>query len=87
MGLLGTGTDYQYNLLLKFKCNGYILCLDPDDAGRNGILKLGTLLFKKHKVVYVVDMPEGKDVNDLLKEQFDNITLLSFQEWKQRYKS
>lgn len=85
VALLGTGTEYQYKLLSKVKCNGYVLCLDPDDAGRKGTNKIGKYLTRRHKLVYVVDMPVGYDVNDLTKEQYDVLEVLDFNIWQQKY--
>lgn len=86
IALLGTGTPYQYELLKNIKCNGYVLCLDPDEAGRHGTLKIGNYLQKYKKTIYVADMPVGKDVNDLTKEEFSLVTILTFNEWKIKYK-
>ena len=85
VALLGTGTDRQYELLSKLKCEGYVLCLDADEAGRGGTYKLGKYLERKRKIVYVVDMLNGKDVNDLTQEQFANLYILTFLEWKHKY--
>ena len=79
VALLGTGTDYQYQLLSEVKCNGYVLCLDPDNAGRNGIRKIIKYLLKKKKRnIYVALLPDGRDVNDLTKEEFENIEIVSY---------
>ena len=84
IALLGTGTEYQYKLLSQITCYGYVLCLDPDEAGRNGIKKLIAYLLKKHKRnIYVALMPDNKDVNDLTKEEFDQVQVVYYQEfWK-----
>ena len=69
IALLGTGTEYQYELLKKSGIIHYILCFDGDEAGRKGrdkfIKNLGDNVF-----ITVVNLPEGKDVNDLNKEEF-----------------
>lgn len=69
IALLGTGTEYQYELLKKSGIIHYILCFDGDEAGRKGrdkfIQNLGDNVF-----ITVVNLPEGKDVNDLNKEEF-----------------
>ena len=84
IALLGTGTEYQYKLLSKLNCNGYVLCLDPDEAGRRGIKKIIKYLLKsKRKNIYVALMPDGKDVNDLTKEEFDTVSVVPYTEfWK-----
>lgn len=71
VALLGTGTDYQYAQLKKSNALKFNLCLDGDDAGRKG-----TERFIQHfpnKFITVIKIPEGKDVNDLTKEQFENL--------------
>lgn len=83
VALLGTGTENQYKQMLDIDCVDYVLALDPDDAGRNGINKLGKFLNKKHKTeIYVALIPEGKDVNDLTYEEFCDVQIVSLEEWR-----
>lgn len=87
VALLGTGTTYQYEQLLKVKSDYIILALDPDDAGRNGIFKLGKFLKENNrKNIYVADLPDGRDVNDLNFEEFRQVEVLTFKEWQLKYK-
>ena len=87
VALLGTGTKYQYQQLLKVDCQGYVLCLDPDNAGRNGTYKLANFLIDNDKKkIFVGDLPDGRDVNDLSYEEFRHIEVLAFREWQQKYK-
>ena len=76
VALFGTGSQYQYDILNKCGIRHYILCFDGDEAGDKGILR-----FKKHirKDVFVSQkvIPNNKDVNDLTKEQFDNLPTIS----------
>lgn len=69
VALIGTGDEYQYNILKKTNIRKYYLCLDGDRAGR-----LGTNRFIKNvdngSIKVVVNMPEGKDVNDISKAMF-----------------
>lgn len=67
VALIGTGSDYQYNILNKTGIRKYILCLDPDNAGRRGEQRF---IDNINANIEIVHMPEGKDVNDLTKEQF-----------------
>jgi len=86
--LLGTGTRLQYNQLLQIECDGYVLALDPDNAGRNGTYKLGEFLLYNNKKVFVADLPDGKDVNDLTRDEFENnLSVLDYGLWKNTYKS
>lgn len=74
-------------MLLDIECQGYVLALDPDDAGRLGIYKLGNYLIKnKLTNVYVPLLPEGKDINDLSHEEFKQVQVVSFKEWLKLYK-
>lgn len=71
IALLGTGTEHQYDLLNKSGVVQYYLCFDGDEAGTNGINK-----FVKNVTdcfITKIEIPEGKDVNDLTKEKFDNL--------------
>ncbi|MBQ6627871.1 MAG: toprim domain-containing protein [Methanobrevibacter sp.] len=73
IALLGAGTsESQMKVLNSTGIKHYILCYDNDLAGRKGASR-----FKKfiRKDVFVDDiiMPEGKDINDLSKEEFDNL--------------
>ena len=87
VALLGTGTESQYKELLNIECKGYVLALDPDDAGRNGTYKLGKYLMQHKKYnIYVALLPDGKDVNDLNEDEFRNTEIVSFNEWIRIYK-
>ena len=72
VALFGTGSYKQYEVLNKSGIRSYILCFDGDDAGRKGAerFKRNVKGFFQTKV-----LPEGKDVNDLTKEEFDNLKI------------
>lgn len=87
VALLGTGTGNQYKQLLDIQCNGYILALDPDDAGRKGINKLSNFLYQNNKTnILVPELPENKDINDLVPQEFFNLNYITINEWKNKYK-
>lgn len=69
VGLFGTGSNYQYDILKKSGIRNYVLMFDGDAAGRTGAEK-----FKKHlsDTAYITDvvMYAGKDVSDLTREEF-----------------
>lgn len=68
IALFGTGSAYQIEVLNNSSIRKFVLCLDGDEAGKNGTKKLlGGL---KNKIVLYKEMPSGKDVNDLTKEEF-----------------
>lgn len=70
VALFGTGSKYQYEQLNNSGILYYILAFDGDSAGRKGASRF------KHNVKGIIDelkMPEGKDVNDLTKEEFEKI--------------
>ncbi len=69
VALLGTGTPHQLDQLRKLGAQSYILCLDNDDAGRRGTERAKKAL-SKSAMVWTMTVPEGKDVNDLTKEEF-----------------
>lgn len=72
VALNGTGSDYQYKLLRQMPNRKFILGLDPDSAGRKGAAKLRKALGSS-KLITEYNIPEGKDINDLTKEEFDNL--------------
>ena len=70
VALLSTGDEYQYSQLSGLGVNNFILCLDPDEAGQKGTERL-IRKFKNSRLLWKLNIPEGKDVNDLSKEEFD----------------
>ncbi len=75
IGLFGTGTKHQYEILKKSGIRNYILCFDGDEAGDKGcnrfIKNMGKECF-----ITVKQLPRGKDVNNLNKEEFDKLPTL-----------
>lgn len=72
VALNGTGTDYQIEQLKKLNCRKFILALDPDSAGNKGRARLRSKL-KDYKLITEYEIPIGKDINDLTKEEFENL--------------
>ena len=72
VALFGTGTSVQLETLKKSGIRIFNLYLDGDSAGRKGAAR-----FKKYMpkdiLVNTYLLPEGKDVNDLTKEQVYNL--------------
>ncbi len=81
VALLGTGTSKQLHELLKIECAGYVLALDGDNAGRNGIKKIANFLVENQKKVYVACVPDNEDINSLLPEVFNGMEVLKYKEW------
>lgn len=74
VALMGTGNSYQIDQLKKLGVSEYVICTDGDDAGRRAALKLKKSL-KSVGLVWVIDMPDGKDLNDCDKKTFDELYL------------
>ena len=72
IALNGTGSKEQLEELLKLGVRTIYLGLDNDDAGNKGTEKIYKKL-KGHFLLYRMIFPIGKDINDLTKEEFDNI--------------
>lgn len=70
VALFGTGTSHEIDQLKKLGVNSFVLCLDNDDAGHRGTAKLKKAL-SDFAFVWTMTVPEGKDVNDLTKEEFE----------------
>ena len=76
IALFGAGTsEEQVEALNKTNIRRFILCYDNDPAGLKGESR-----FKKFidntKFVDTIRLPQGKDPNDLTKEEFDSIISL-----------
>lgn len=69
VALLGTGNSYQINQLKRLGCREFVLCMDGDEAGRRATEKLKRQL-KSVAIVWSIPMPDGKDLNDLEKDEF-----------------
>lgn len=68
VALIGTGSRYQYEILNKSGIRNFTLMLDGDAAGRKGIQRFQSNI-RDDVLVNVIYLPEGKDVNDLSKEE------------------
>lgn len=75
IALLGTGTPYQIEQLKRLGVKSFILALDPDEGGRKGTARLRKALKSCAIVWSYVGIPEGKDINDLTEEEFNNLEL------------
>lgn len=77
IALFGTGSKEQYQILKKSGIRNFVLCFDGDEAGRKGkdrfIQNMKSSCFISFK-----NLPEGKDVNNLTKEEFDSLPLIDF---------
>ena len=86
VGLLGTGTEFQYKQLLTIDCKGYVCSLDNDEAGIKGTKRLiDFLISHKKRNIYVAEYPKGRDVNDLSYEEFRQIPVYTYKEWLLKY--
>lgn len=75
VGLFGTGSSYQYDILKKSGIRNYFLALDGDDAGNKGIKKF-IQNTRQDAIVSVIILPRGKDVNDLSYEEFISLPIV-----------
>ena len=69
VALLGTGSKNQYEILTKCGARKYYLCFDGDNAGKRGADRFIKNV-KNDSIKVVVEMPNGKDVNDSSKKLF-----------------
>lgn len=70
VALLGTGNSYQIQQLKELGVRDIVLCMDGDEAGRRATTKLKKAL-SSVAFIWTIDMPDGKDLNDCTKEEFD----------------
>ena len=85
VALLATGAENQYEVVARLPCDKLYLCLDPDEAGNKGTEKLIRKLQRNN--VFVIDLPAGKDVNDVDRQTFEDCmehATISFM-WKKKY--
>jgi DNA primase len=75
VALFGTGDQYQYEVLNKLPVRKYVLALDPDNAGENGIKKLKYAI--RGKFLTRLVFPPTRDLNDLQYEEFVNLPEVS----------
>jgi len=73
IALLGLGSESQYEQLAQLPCRELVIGLDPDNAGRKAGQKLKERLRGK-KIISFLDVPQGKDLNDLSEEEFNKLT-------------
>jgi len=72
VALLGLGTQSQYEQLAQLPCRELVIGLDPDNAGYRAGQKLKEKL-KGKKIISFLDIPQGKDINDLTMEEFNKL--------------
>lgn len=74
IALLGTGNAYQYEQIKQLPVRRIILGFDGDEAGDNGAIRFAKNV--TNKLIKQYQIPRGKDINDLTKEEFDNLKTL-----------
>ncbi len=76
IALFGTGSKKQYEILNKSGIRHYYLCFDGDVAGEKGASRFIENI-NKYTIITKINIPIGKDVNDLTKEEFEYLYLNS----------
>ena len=66
---LGTGTAHEIQQLKELGVREFVLCFDGDEAGRRATKKFRNAL-KSVAIVWSIDMPDDKDLNDCTEEEF-----------------
>ena len=74
VGLFGTGTPYQHELLKKSGVVCFNLYFDGDDGGRKGAARFKRAM-PNDIIVTEFIVPEGKDVNDLSEQEVVNLPM------------
>jgi len=70
--LFGTGTPHQYELLKKSGIRVFNLYFDGDSAGEKGAYRFKKAM-PEDVIINTYQLPVGKDVNDLTKEEVYNL--------------
>lgn len=71
VALIGTGSFEQYPILQNSHIRKFLLALDPDEAGDKGRTRIRNNV--SGKIIVDLQIPKGKDVNDLNEQEFINI--------------
>lgn len=71
VALFGTGSSVQLEKLNNSSIRSFVLCFDGDEAGRNGAKRFKRNV--KNAMITTINVPDGKDANDLSKEEFDKL--------------
>lgn len=72
VALLGTGNQLQMRQLRMLGASNFVIATDGDEAGRRAAAKLKREL-KEVAFVWTMPIPDGKDINDLTEEEFNEI--------------
>lgn len=72
VGLFGTGSYEQYEVLKKSGIRSFSLYFDGDDGGRKGAYRFKHNMSKDIMITDYI-LPKGKDVNDLSYEEIKNL--------------
>lgn len=73
-------TSKQLDLLNKSGITHLYIAYDGDDAGRHGTMKVLNGI-SSNIVVDIMQLPEGKDVNDLSEEQINQLPIINSLDW------
>jgi len=73
VALNGLGNELQFKQLKLMPCRTFILATDSDIAGMTARKRIRSIITNKI-VKEIIFPPNRKDINDLSKEEFDNIT-------------
>lgn len=71
VALFGTASDYQLKILNNVRQRKLVIGTDGDEAGDKAARRIAKAL--TNKLVTRLDIPKGKDMNDLSKEEFDKL--------------
>lgn len=77
-------TNKQMEVFNKSGLQHIYLCYDGDDAGIHGTKRFLERI-NKNILVDVIIMDKGKDVNDITEERFNQLPILSSEEWLRIY--
>lgn len=74
IALIGTGTQNQIDILNRSPIRHYVLAFDGDEAGDKAITRFKNRI-RKDVFVDIMRIPRGKDLNDLSKEEIENLEI------------
>ena len=84
VALFGTGSKQQYDILKTSGIRHYYLGFDGDLAGRHGIIRFIQNM-PKDTIIDIMLIPEGKDIADLSKEEFNSLQIIDKNDWLKNF--
>lgn len=78
ISLLGLGTQKQFEMIKMRNWKSIYVAFDGDVAGRNAVKRFCKYMHAVNRHIYVYELPNGKDVNDLSEAEFNRLKIYKY---------